>query len=96
MQILYKRNLRFLLFSRQKKCLGAKQKKYQLQKQEKKNSTSNGKYTKIKIKSTLNGKHTKIETKTVTPSSSCSSTNSSKGLLSKNNFPRQVAKRKKL
>ena len=55
-----------------------KKKSYQLkEKPEKKNSTSVGKYTK------------KIE-KSITPSSSQSSTNSSTGLLSKNKIPKEV------
>ena len=43
------------------------------------------------------GKYTKIEnTKNVTLSSSWSSTNSSTGLVRKNNVPKQVSKSKKL
>ena len=61
-----------------------KKKSYQLkERSEKKNSTSVGKYTK------------KTE-KSITPSSSQSSTNSSTGLLSKNKIPKEVKKSKKL
>ena len=61
-----------------------KKKSYQLkEKPEKKNSTSVGKYTK------------KTE-KSITPSSSQSSTNSSTGLLNKNKIPKEVKKSKKL
>ena len=59
-------------------------KSYQLiVKSEKKNSTSLGKYTKRTEKS-------------ITPSSSHSSTNSSTGLINKNNIPKEVKKSKKL
>ena len=61
-----------------------KKKSYQLQNQKNKNLTSTGIYTKI---------GTKIN---VSPSSSCSSTSSSKGLLRKNKVPKQVRNSKKL
>ena len=61
-----------------------KKKKYQLQKSDKKNTTSSTR------------KYTKIESKTVSPSSSCSSTISSKGLIRKNEAPSQVKKNSKL
>ena len=57
-----------------------KKNSYQLkERSEKKNSASVGKYTKITEKS-------------ITPSSSQSSTNSSTGLLSKNKIPKEVKK----
>ena len=56
-----------------------KKKSYQLQNKKKdKNSTSSGTYTKIGSKNN------------VSPSSSCSSTSSSKGLICKNDVPKQV------
>ena len=60
-----------------------KKKSYQLVQKEKEKPQSNGTYT-------------KISTKNISPSSSCSSTNSSKGLISKNKIPDQVKKSTKL
>ena len=62
-----------------------KKKSYQLvQNKKNKNSTSTGTYAKIGSKNN------------VSPSSSCSSTSSSKGLIRKNKVPSQVKKSTKL
>ena len=62
-----------------------KKKSYQLvQNKKNKNSTSTGTYAKIGSKNN------------VSPSSSCSSTSSSKGLIRKNEVPSQVKKSTKL
>lgn len=60
-----------------------RKKSYQLLKSDKKSSTSTGKYT-------------KLESKKILPSSSCSSTGSSKGLVKKNEVPKQVKTSSKL
>ena len=47
-------------------------------------------------KRTSTGKYTKLDSKTVSPSSSCSSTGSSKGLIKKSEVPSQVKTSSKL
>ena len=61
-----------------------KKKSYQLKERSKKKN------------STLVGKYTKKTEKSITPSSSQLSTNSSTGLLCKNKIPKEVEKSKKL